>query len=95
LVQDDALTHVYTLILRADGTYEVKIDNKKEESGTLEVDWDFLEPKKILVDISSSKVVYLLRYHLFSSAVQPGVRGPLLSCPPKLSHIYLKKYIFS
>uniref|UniRef100_A0A7N6AAY2 Calreticulin n=1 Tax=Anabas testudineus TaxID=64144 RepID=A0A7N6AAY2_ANATE len=28
-------------------TYEVKIDNEKVESGTLEDDWDFLPPKKI------------------------------------------------
>ncbi|ESO10248.1 hypothetical protein HELRODRAFT_122321, partial [Helobdella robusta] len=45
--KDDVLTHLYTLIVRPDNTYEVKIDNKKEESGTLEEDWDFLEPKKI------------------------------------------------
>lgn len=45
--QDDELTHLYTLILNPDQTYEVKIDNEKVESGTLEDDWDFLPPKKI------------------------------------------------
>nr|AHC55381.2 calreticulin [Hirudo medicinalis] len=45
--KDDVLTHLYTLVIRPDNTYEVKIDNKKEESGTLEDDWDFLEPKTI------------------------------------------------
>jgi calreticulin len=45
--KDDTLTHLYTLIVRPDNTYEVKIDNKKEESGTLEADWDFLAPMKI------------------------------------------------
>jgi calreticulin len=45
--KDDTLTHLYTLIVRPDNTYEVKIDNKKEESGTLEADWDFLPPKTI------------------------------------------------
>ncbi|KAK1152502.1 calreticulin-like [Acipenser oxyrinchus oxyrinchus] len=45
--KDDELTHLYTLILRPDQTYEVKIDNEKVESGTLEEDWDFLPPKKI------------------------------------------------
>jgi calreticulin len=45
--KDDTLSHLYTLIVRPDNTYEVKIDNKKEESGKLEEDWDFLEPKKI------------------------------------------------
>lgn len=45
--QDDELTHLYTLILRPDQTYEVKIDNEKVESGSLEEDWDILPPKKI------------------------------------------------
>ena len=49
MLQDDVLTHLYTLVIRPDNTYEVKIDNKKEESGTLEDDWDFLEPKTIKV----------------------------------------------
>lgn len=33
--------------MRPDNTYEVKIDNSKVESGSLEDDWDFLPPKKI------------------------------------------------
>lgn len=33
--------------MRPDNTYEVKIDNNKVESGSLEEDWDFLPPKKI------------------------------------------------
>ena len=45
--KDDELTHLYTLILNSDNTYEVRIDGKKEESGELEADWDFLAPKKI------------------------------------------------
>lgn len=45
--KDDVYSHLYTLIVRPDNTYEVKIDNKKVESGLLEEDWDFLEPKKI------------------------------------------------
>lgn len=45
--QDDEFTHLYTLILRPDQTYEVKINNEKVESGSLEEDWDFLPPKKI------------------------------------------------
>lgn len=46
-VQDDEFTHLYTLIVRPDNTYEVKIDNSQVESGSLEDDWDFLPPKKI------------------------------------------------
>ncbi|KAJ1172293.1 hypothetical protein NDU88_004140 [Pleurodeles waltl] len=45
--KDDQYTHLYTLIVRPDNTYEVKIDNSKVESGSLEEDWDFLPPKKI------------------------------------------------
>lgn len=45
--KDDVFTHVYTLIVKPDNTYEVKIDNEKVESGELEADWDFLPPKKI------------------------------------------------
>lgn len=45
--QDDVYSHLYTLIVRPDNTYEVKIDNNKVESGSLEDDWDFLPPKKI------------------------------------------------
>uniref|UniRef100_A0A915KQF0 Calreticulin n=1 Tax=Romanomermis culicivorax TaxID=13658 RepID=A0A915KQF0_ROMCU len=45
--KDDEFTHLYTLIIRPDHTYEVLIDNEKVESGDLETDWDILPPKKI------------------------------------------------
>merc|ERR1711872_751071 len=45
--KDDEFTHLYTLIVNPEGTYEVRIDNEKVESGDLEADWDFLAPKKI------------------------------------------------
>jgi len=45
--KDDEFTHLYTLIVRADNTYEVRIDNKEVQKGNLEDDWDFLPPKKI------------------------------------------------
>lgn len=41
------MTHLYTLIVKPDNTYEVRIDNEKVESGELENDWDFLPAKKI------------------------------------------------
>merc|ERR1719169_69813 len=44
---DDRLTHVYTAIVNADGTYEMQIDGEKKESGKLEEDWEFLKPKEI------------------------------------------------
>lgn len=45
--KDDVFSHLYTLILSSDNTYEVLIDNEKVESGSLEEDWDFLPPKQI------------------------------------------------
>jgi calreticulin len=45
--ETDELTHVYTLIVKPDNTYEVRIDGNKKESGNLADDWDFLKPKKI------------------------------------------------
>lgn len=45
--KDDEMTHLYTLIVQPDNTYQVLIDNKEEQSGSLEDDWDFLAPKKI------------------------------------------------
>lgn len=52
--QDDELTHLYTLILNPDQTYEVKINNEKVESGTLEDDWDIL-PAKTIKDPEAKK----------------------------------------
>lgn len=52
--ETDQLTHVYTLIVRPDNTYEVRIDGAKKESGSLSDDWDILPPKKIK-DPSQSK----------------------------------------
>lgn len=50
----DQLTHVFTLIVRKDNTYEVLIDGEKKESGRLEDDWDML-PAKMIRDPSVSK----------------------------------------
>jgi calreticulin len=45
--ETDQLTHVYTLIVHPDNTYQVNIDGEKKESGSLYDDWDFLPPKTI------------------------------------------------
>lgn len=45
--KDDVYTHLYTLVVKPDNTYEVLIDNEKVESGDLEADWNFLPPKKV------------------------------------------------
>merc|ERR1711977_551079 len=45
--ESDTLSHLYTLIVKPDNTYEVQIDQNKVDSGKLEDGWDFLEPKQI------------------------------------------------
>jgi len=45
--KDDVFTHLYTLIVNPDGTYEVLIDNESAQKGSLTDDWDFLPPKTI------------------------------------------------
>merc|ERR1711920_849336 len=45
--KDDQFTHVYTLTIRQDNTYEVFIDGESEKKGSLEEDWDMLAAKEI------------------------------------------------
>jgi len=45
--ETDELSHVYTLIIHPDNTYEVRVDGEKRESGSLYEHWDFLLPKTI------------------------------------------------
>jgi len=52
--KDDDLTHLYTLIINPDNTYEVQIDGTKVEGGELEADWDFL-PAKTIKDPDAKK----------------------------------------
>lgn len=43
----DTLTHLYTLHLFPNNTYEIYVDMEKIESGKLEDDWDLLAPREI------------------------------------------------
>ncbi|CAG0918548.1 unnamed protein product [Notodromas monacha] len=43
----DKLTHQYTLILRPDNSFEVLIDNRRVERGTIDQDFGILPPMKI------------------------------------------------
>lgn len=45
--ENDQKSHLYTLHVKADGTYEVFIDDKSKQTGSLEDDWDFLPAKEI------------------------------------------------
>merc|ERR1712196_261964 len=42
--ESDTLSHLYTLIVKPDNTYEVQIDMNKVDSGSLSEGWNFLEP---------------------------------------------------
>eukprot|EP00525_Craspedostauros_australis_P005213 CAMPEP_0198114406 /NCGR_PEP_ID=MMETSP1442-20131203/5798_1 /TAXON_ID= /ORGANISM="Craspedostauros australis, Strain CCMP3328" /LENGTH=412 /DNA_ID=CAMNT_0043771711 /DNA_START=87 /DNA_END=1325 /DNA_ORIENTATION=+ len=50
LCEFDDVTHLYTLILRPDNTFEVRLDNKNVREGKLDDEFDFLEPKNIKDD---------------------------------------------
>jgi len=52
--ETDQYTHVYTLVVHPDNTYEIEIDGQKKQSGSLKDDWDMLPAKKIK-DPSKSK----------------------------------------
>jgi len=45
--ESDTFTHLYTLILHPDNTYEIQIDLKEVAKGNLKDDWDLLAPKQI------------------------------------------------
>jgi len=45
--ETDQLTHVYTLVVKPDNTYQVLVDLKEVASGSLKEDWDMLPPKTI------------------------------------------------
>jgi len=45
--ESDTFTHLYTLILHPDNTYEIQIDQKEVAKGSLKEDWDILPPKQI------------------------------------------------
>jgi len=52
--ETDNLTHLYTLVVRTDNTFEVFVDNKSVRSGKLEIEFDFL-PEKEIKDPDQSK----------------------------------------
>jgi len=53
-VESDQLTHLYTLVVKPDNTFEVLIDLESVRKGSLEDEFDFLLPKEIK-DPSQSK----------------------------------------
>jgi len=45
--ETDDMSHLYTLILKPDNSFEVRVDNKSVREGKLEDEFDFLPPKEI------------------------------------------------
>ncbi|KAL7545907.1 hypothetical protein ACHAWF_009256 [Thalassiosira exigua] len=45
--EDNQLSHLYTLVLRPDNTFEVFVDNKSVRSGKLDDEFDFIGAKEI------------------------------------------------
>ena len=45
--ETDQLSHVYTLVVNPDNTYEILVDLESKRKGSLYEDWDMLAPKKI------------------------------------------------
>jgi len=45
--ESDEFTHLYTLVVKPDNTYEVLIDGKSVQKGNLKEDFDILPPKQI------------------------------------------------
>ena len=45
--ETDIHPHLYTLVLKKDNTYDVKIDGESVKSGNLAEDWEFQPPKQI------------------------------------------------
>ncbi|RKP36243.1 Calreticulin precursor, partial [Dimargaris cristalligena] len=44
---NDQLTHLYTLIIKPNRTYQILIDNKRKAAGRLVDDFDFVQPESI------------------------------------------------
>jgi len=47
MCETDDLTHLYTLVVHPDNTFEVFVDNKSVRKGKLEDEFDFMAPKEI------------------------------------------------
>merc|ERR1719305_569623 len=45
--ETDTLPHLYTMVIKPDDTYEVKIDGKSVQDGKISENWSMLHPKEI------------------------------------------------
>merc|ERR1711862_433705 len=53
MCESDELSHLYTLTIKPDNTFEVKVDNKVVREGKLEDEFEMLEPKQIKDPVES------------------------------------------
>jgi calreticulin len=68
-VESDKLTHLYTLLIKPDNSFEVFIDQESVRAGTLADAFDFLLPKEIQ-DPAQSKpkgIISILLLFIFST----------------------------
>lgn len=72
--KSDVLSHLYTLVVKPDNTFEVFIDQKSVEKGSLEDDFDMLLPKKIDVRYRYFQVIGLSNRTLVLKSQPIGLR---------------------
>ena len=84
--ETDKLSHLYTLHVKQDNTFEVLIDQESARTGTLEEAFDFLEAKEIKYVIVSCQlsedIIDILMFGglLLYTVVAPGSPSLLPSC---------------
>jgi hypothetical protein len=82
--ETDQLTHVYTLRIMPNNTYQVLIDLEQVAEGSLEEDWDMLPPKKIKVRRSEGGLAALIRRRGGADACGVETTLTLFAPPPPL-----------
>jgi len=81
--ESDESTHVYTLVIHPDQSYEVLVDQKEVASGKIEEDWKILAPRKIKDPKASKPASWDDRAKIADpNDVKPAVSSPPLSLFP-------------
>ena len=78
MCETDDLTHLYTLVVHPDNTFEVFVDNKSVRQGKLEDEFDFMAPKEIKDPDVAYDVIAKenTRWTLLADFNQPNNTGP-------------------
>merc|ERR1719295_2374351 len=59
--KDDVFTHLYTLVVNTDGTYEVLIDNESAQTGSLLTTGTSCRPRRLRIPRQRSQMIGLIR----------------------------------